>query len=187
MRACGKTSCSRQCRDIWAWKHWLCLQRSFETLPPTHHVVLHPIKSQAADTFAKDIGKGMTRLGTALDSQVEYARVFEWKKGRIHAHLLLRVTGPIPRGRVKQVMDKVRPGGFRVSCMPVESVPAMARYFVKHLTDRDRRAELTPDGFRGRVFQASRAFLVRPLAKLRQELLTEWRDKQLRDSARLGA
>lgn len=127
------------------------------------------------------------RLRTALGGQVEYARVFEWKNGLIHVHLLLRVDGRIPRSRVKQVMDKVRPGGYRVSCKQVKWVPAMARYFVKHLKGRRERAELTPPGFRGRVFQASGAFLSKPLKVLWGEIRSEWRDKQLRDSSRRAA
>jgi hypothetical protein len=161
----------------------MCLDRSFRTLPPTHHVVLTPIGNRAGDTFGKDIGKAMTRLRTALDEQVQYARVFEWSKGRIHAHMLLRVPGCIPRGLVKRMLEKVRPGGYRASCKSVEPVPAIARYFVKCLNDRSKRAELTPEGFRGRVFQASLGFLIRPLAALRQEVLGEWRAKKLQPAA----
>jgi hypothetical protein len=80
-RACGGTRCSRECRDRWAWKHWRCLDRSFATLPPTHFVTIFPTGPRAGNTFAKDIGKAMTRLRAELGGRMEYARAFEWSKG----------------------------------------------------------------------------------------------------------
>jgi hypothetical protein len=128
----------------------------------------------------------MVRARAALGGALEYARVFEWSQGCIHAHLLLRVAGRIPRGLVKRTLDKVRAGGYRVSCKKVRSVGGMARYFVKHLKDRKKKAELTPEGFPGRVFQASLRFLTKSYSSLWREIQAErqghtpkWRKCQL--------
>jgi hypothetical protein len=183
MRPCEKTHCSRQCRDRWAWRYWLCLERSFRTRPPDFFVVVTPINRRAGGTLATDIGKAMKRLRKALSRPVHYARVFEWRNMLIHAHLLLRVSGRIPRDSVKRAFDWVRAGGYRVSCERVRSAGATARYFVKCLKDWRKRAELTPKDFRGRVFQASAKFLSKPIRQLRQELLAEWRAVKFPDLA----
>jgi hypothetical protein len=170
-RACGKTSCSRECRDRWAWKHAICLIRSFADRPPTHHVVIRPIGSRPAAEFAKDIGKLMTRLRSGV-GELDYARVFEWSQGQIHAHLLLRMAKGSGK-LVREILNRVRPDGYQTTCRPIRNVIAMARYLVKHTRNPDRKTELTPSGFRGRMFQASRHFLIAPIRVLWQLIQAE--------------
>jgi hypothetical protein len=53
-----------------------------------------------------------------------------------------------------------------------------AKYIVKHTRNPKRKAELTPSGFRGRVFQASPGFLVQPIADLWKAIQAERRNEK---------
>jgi hypothetical protein len=121
--------------------------------------------------------KALTRLRAAIGGGLEYARVLEWSKCRPHAHLLVRAAGRLDGALVRGVFEAVRPCAYRVTCQPIRQLAAITKYFVKDLRDVRRKAELTPRGFKGRVFQASGNFLIRSLRILWREIQAERRPR----------
>lgn len=176
MVPCGRPKCSWECRGKWARKHAHCANRSFLHLPPTHHLVLHPPEEMSEAAFSKLIGQLLAKLKRWLGVEVEYIRIFEWKSGRVHAHLWLRTTADIPAA----VVSSLLPPGVRVSCKPRRgSITAVARYLFKAVRNAKEKTQLPPQHFRGKLFVASRGFFVRPIKQLWKEVKAEWRAKAL--------
>jgi hypothetical protein len=105
---------------------------------------------------------------------LEYVTVSEWSTSHRHHHILIRTTFDLGSDLFGQILDKAL-GGLRHThyCRTVQSAAASARYVAKYLKD-DRKAELVPEEFAGRVVNCSRRFLVRPLAELWREQVAEW-------------
>jgi hypothetical protein len=117
--------------------------------------------------FAKFLRALRYRLRTA-----KYLWVYEWRHGVQHAHLLLRADGadnlPTTRRALRDASDL---GGLDYSVGPLRSAAGGANYVFKHTRHADRKAELPPADFRGRVYGASKGFLTKPVKAL-------WRDVQ---------
>lgn len=163
-RRCGRPGCSRGCRDQFAWKMWQSLRLSFLTLPPDFFCTLHP-RSESVGSFAAALAKFFRTL---LRAGIEWFRIFEWRHGRVHGHALLR-------GRVTRRVFRTasRSANIRATCKRVSTVVGVAAYIVKHTRRTDRKAELAPSNFRGRLFTSSRGFLVAPFRKLWNRIRAE--------------
>ncbi|MBP3956894.1 hypothetical protein J8F10_16605 [Gemmata sp. G18] len=142
-----------------------CFWVSFRELPPDFHAVLHP-KPETIDRFKDNVTK-FTRTVVRV-AKLEWARVFEWVRGVIHAHLLLR--GRLTRDQLKRLRN-VR--GLRVTCARVRNVQGMAAYFWKHTSRPQKKAELAPTSNRGRLYSVSRRFLTQKFAELRKQVRAE--------------
>ena len=99
---------------------------------------------------------------------VEWIRVLEFRMGNAHAHALLR--GRVTRRLLRRAR---RSSGLRVSAQRVRNVMGVAAYFWKHTGRTDRKAELAPATFRGRLYSCSRGFLSAPCAELWKAVKTE--------------
>ena len=96
-RPCGRFGCSRECRDLWAWKRYLILRQVFETegFTPTHWLVLRLKKGGKGDLFAK-VPRSMERMKRRCAGDLEYLMVKEWDENGVpHVHLALRMAGSI--------------------------------------------------------------------------------------------
>lgn len=172
-RRCGRGTCSRGCSDLWRWKQSLSLIRSFEILPPSHFATILPRSGMTNAVF----GLAATRFVAALVRRVRglaYLTVREWRNGVEHRHGLLR--GPVTR---RAVRESRRFAGVRASVRPVRNVIGVANYVLKVTNQPDKKAELPPAGFRGRLFTASRGFLVKPMRAL-------WKTVRAERAARRG-
>jgi hypothetical protein len=107
-----------------------------------------------------------------LDGDLEWLWISEWRDGQRHIHVLLRTSRGLPRGVVQKDLAKVGP--YRCSCKRVRNVPGVARYIVKDLKNPEKKAEIAPAGFQGRLFSASRGFLTAPLKDLWRQIRQEW-------------
>lgn len=173
MKACGRPKCSRQCRDLWAWKHALCAARSFQVLPPSHFLVLRPKSSVPESAFATAISAAMRKLGRRRGERLMYFRIFEWSRGRIHAHLLIRTHSPLAGQEVRSVFGSTRSSGYAVTCQPVRKcAAALARYVFKDMMKE--KAELPPPDFRGKLFAASHGFFTMPIPQLWGAVKVGW-------------
>lgn len=160
-RLCGRATCCRECRAQWAWKEHEILRRACAATPPTHFVTLHAGAGMGDGDFVAAVGAFLKALRRTR-ADVEYARVWEWSRGRRHAHLLLR-AGRDPRPAMNAARDKT---GVWFGMNEVGCVPATLRYFVKHLRDPGRKAALPPPGHGGKLLVASRGFYGRPRREL---------------------
>lgn len=158
-RRCGRANCSRECRDQFAWRTCLSLRLSFRELPPDFFCTLHPRGQTPRGSFASALAKFFRTLVRL--AAVEWFRILEWRRGVVHAHGLLR-------GRVtRRVLRAARhSSGLWASCRRVHTVPGVAAYIVKHTRRVDRKAELAPANFSGRLHSASRSFLTKPFRVL---------------------
>jgi hypothetical protein len=104
---------------------------------------------------------------------LEYFRIFEWRDGVQHAHLLLRVE-ELSR---EEVRESAEVAGLCHTLSPVRNVPGIARYIVKHTTRAEKKAELAAPDFRGKLYCVTRNFLTRPFKELRKKL---WNDAKQR-------
>jgi hypothetical protein len=131
--------------------------------------------------FAKLIGRSLAKLKKRVGVGVEYIRIFEWKRGRVHAHVWLRTEADV----TAEVVSGILPPEVRFSCKPRRgSITAAARYLFKAIRKAEEKTQLPPQDFRGKLFVASRGFFVRPIKALWKEVKTEWRAKALRRELR---
>ena len=79
--------------------------------------------------------------------------------------MLLRVGAGITRRAVREAK---RVAGVRCSVQPVRNVVGVANYLFKHTKRPERKAELTPANFRGRMYTVSKGFLTKPFKDLWQ-------------------
>jgi hypothetical protein len=160
-RRCGRPKCCRGCRDLWGWKQASCLSRSFTTLPPTHFATLRPRPGATNPAFGEASAKFLRALSRRSPG-LEYLKVNEWRNGVQHAHALLRAQEVSRRA----VHESRRVAGLRCAVKRVRNPTGAARYVFKHTRRPDRKAELPPAGFRGRLVMASRGFLTKPFHEL---------------------
>jgi hypothetical protein len=103
-----------------------------------------------------------------------YFRVIEFRQGRPHAHLLLRIEGDLTEKLVRHLWRASAPGRYAdAHCAPIRDPIRMARYVVKAIKDESKK-ELPPEGFRGKLITYSKDFFPRSVKQLRAELLAEW-------------
>jgi DNA topoisomerase VI subunit B len=104
----------------------------------------------------------------------EYLGVNEWgESGQRHLHIILRAEASITAEQVSQWWEESLPAGVKGTshCEPIRSVPAFVRYVFK---DIQAGGMLPPEDFKGKLYTASRGFLVRPLAALWKEERDSW-------------
>ena len=53
---------------------------------------------------------------------------------------------------------------------PVKNVLGVANYLFKHTKRPERKAELTPESFRGKMYTVSKGFLTKPFRELWREV-----------------
>lgn len=104
--------------------------------------------------------------------ELEYLTVPEWLSGIQHAHALIRVESRLARQTLKELKQLV---GLRVSVTPIKTLVGAVNYLFKHTNRPERKAELTPASFHGRMVTASRDFLTKPL----DDLWKEFRDEAI--------
>jgi hypothetical protein len=121
-------------------------------------------------TFARAISKFFLALKRRHPGGFEYLLVNEWRQGVRHAHALLRLRGKLSRRKVR---DAKKVAGLRVRYAPVRKPVGAANYLFKHTKRAERKAELTPMGFRGRMYTASKGFLNKPFKELWREIQAE--------------
>jgi hypothetical protein len=169
-RLCGRPRCCRACHDHWAWRMSECLLASFRVLPPTHFLVLRPVPGRTNAAFLKAMG----RFANALRYRrrklgLAYFRIYEWRQGIIHAHLLVRADESV----YAHAREAAEVAGLAATIREVESVERVARYVVKHTKKLSKKAELAPGNFRGQLYCAMRKFLTQPFKELRKQLWEE--------------
>jgi hypothetical protein len=174
-KKCGRAKCCRQCRDLWGWKQASAISASVAVRVPTHFMTLRRVGVLSDTDFGKAAARFLRSLARRCEQGLEYLLVREWVKSVPHAHALL-IVRRVTRKAVRSAL--VATGElFRCSCCPLRKNPVAAVRYVFKVTHRpERKAEIPPAGFRGRMFTASRGFLTRPL----KELWREFRDTRLR-------
>jgi hypothetical protein len=165
-RKCGRPRCCRACRDQFAWRQCLCLRASFRILPPDFFCTFRSRSLTDGSSFSGAVRKLFRTLERLAG--IKWYRIYEWRHGRIHGHALLR--GRLTRRVLCLARESSR---LWVSCKRVRSVAKVTPYIVKHTKRLDRKAELAPRSFRGRLHSASRGFLVRPFVALWREVKAE--------------
>jgi hypothetical protein len=180
-RPCRSPRCSYQCRALWARRLAWCLLRSFRELPPTHAA-----RVTATGLSDKEYTAALGRLRDRLVRRgIALCWVNEWSKGRRHYHLILRCPAPLTTAEFGELwrasLTKRKRTNFASSASvvsgshyldEVRDVVALAKYVVKDL--KGRRVELPPASFKGRLFGATKGFLIRPLKQLWREQREEW-------------
>lgn len=169
---CGRPNCSRRCRDIWAWK------KASSVLLSVRHYGKHPshfmtlIRLQGAMPTEKEFSGAVSRFFELLKRKVpslEYLWINEWtkRKGIRHAHALLttpsEIRKPLLRDVAKRAAIRVR------SYKPIRNLVRVVNYIFKNVRNSTKKARLQSPDFRGRLFTASRRFLVKPIDKLWRE------------------
>lgn len=150
-----------------------CVRRSVLVQPPTHFLTLRPGPLvTASKAFARGRVKFLNALKRRLpNKRLEYLVVNEWRNGVPHAHALIRVGGSMPRRKMRRAVREAKGvAGLRVSVRPIRNVMGAANYIFKHTRRPERKAELTPQSFRGRMFTASKGFLTKPFDELWREV-----------------
>jgi hypothetical protein len=162
----------------------MCLRRSVAILPPTHFLTLHP---GAAGTTDKAFSGAITKFLKALRRRspgklLEYLVVNEWKDTVRHAHALIRVGGSMSFRAMRRAVREAKVlADVRCSVERVRSVTGAANYLFKHTRRPERKAELAPETFRGKMYTVSKGFLVKPFKEL-------WADvRRDRDAVRQAA
>jgi hypothetical protein len=176
---CGRAPCCIECRLKWAWKHALCLVRSALQLAPDFFAVVLPKRGQTnveyGERFEQFLRGMKRRAGKWLKPKggsFEYCRVSEWRNGVRHDHLLIRAACTL--GQLREwASEAAALAGVRVRLGKVRSDVGCCRYIVKDTRRPDRRPELPPPGYRGRVIVFSRGFLVMPLKHLWKQVCSE--------------
>jgi hypothetical protein len=102
----------------------------------------------------------------------------EWSAGRRHLHLLLRTDVTLDSGVVASLWRQSAEGA--ASCEQARNPEGLARYLVKCLKD-NRKKELPPADFHGKLFSSSKGFLIRPMKALQKEVLQKWKEKRFRE------
>lgn len=59
------------------------------------------------------------------------------------------------------------------SVMPVKNVVGASNYIFKHMKNPEKKAELTPETFKGKMYTVSKGFLTKPFQDLWEEIRTE--------------
>ena len=122
------------------------------------------------EAFSEAAPKFLQALRYRCPGQIfEYLKVNEWRRAVQYAHVLLRVRGRISRRAVREAK---RVAGVRCSVKPVKNVVGVANYLFKHTKRPERKAELTPATFRGRMYSVTKGFLTMPFKDL-------WREARL--------
>src|SRR5262249_13403056 len=157
--------CSLECRDWWARKMALCLQRSFRDLPPTHEARVTVFGLISDRELSRAVGRFLRRLKYRLrGSGWEYLLVNEWSDGHRHMHLLVRTGFDLIPAVIRELWAKTLPAvPFTHHCGPVRTPAAIAKYLVKDLAD-DSKKELPRQNFRGRIFSYSKRFFTKKVA-----------------------
>ena len=115
--------------------------------------------------FSEAVAKFMLALRRRV-SELTYLLVREWRNGVQHAHALLRV-----RRLTRTAMRASREvAGVRCSAARVRDVDRVASYVFKETKRIEKKAELAPANFRGRMYTVSRGFLTKSFTKLWREL-----------------
>ena len=78
-----------------------------------------------------------------------------------------RIGGRISRRAIREAKQVA---GLKCSVKPVKNALGVANYLFKHTKRPERKAELTPESFRGRMYTVSKGFLTMPFRELWQEL-----------------
>ncbi len=171
---CGRPKCSVECRRLWAWKLAVCALYSFQTLPPSHHLVLHPPDGMSERTLAALVGKWLVKLKRRLGGDLEYARVFEWQSGRVHAHVWFRTSQKVTSKLVRAIL----PPDVVFSCDSRRgSIIAAAKYMFKDVKNAEQKTQLPPLHFGGKLFVSSRGFFTQPVRELWKAVRAEWEDR----------
>lgn len=167
---CNRPKCSRRCRDVWGWKRAKCVCRSFLTLPPSHFATIHPQEGMTNATFCVALGKFMLALRRRV-AGLAYLLVREWVRGVMHAHGLFRAERISQRAMRRVVREAKVVANVRASVKPARNPAGVAVYIFK--AGRKKKAELPPQGYRGRLFTKSRDFLVTSFAVLWRAIQAE--------------
>lgn len=177
-RRCGRPKCSRGCRDLWAWKRVSAVKVSVQRLPPTHFLTLRPgptVPHNSSGKCCTKFWRAARRRGRC--PELEYLAVREWKGGVQHAHALIRVPRGISTRALRRIVrDSGAAAGVRVSCKRVRTHHGAVNYLCKHTRRREKKAELPPRSFRGKIYVASRGFLTASV----DELWREFRRRETR-------
>jgi hypothetical protein len=98
----------------------------------------------------------------------------EWSEGHRHMHFLVRTSAYLTQQVVRELWKETLPA-FPFTCHAdlVRNPGGMARYIAKDIRD-DRKKELVPPGFRGRVYTNSRRFFTKEVSALWAEQVREW-------------
>jgi hypothetical protein len=128
----------------------------------------------------REVTKLLKRFWRALRKElaphgVEFVHVHEWQGGTHHHHFLIRTQADLTTRTFGEALAKVK-GGLHTThyCRSVEDVDRAARYIVKHGSRIDRKAEVVPESFAGKVISPSRGFLIRPFKQLWREVYGAW-------------
>lgn len=171
-KRCGRPKCCRECRDLWAWRHTTAIWRSVRTLPATHFLTLRRSEERTDQGFSRAVSKFWKSLKRRCHKTggIEYLLVHEWRDGIHHAHALVRVEGRVTR---RMIRDAKQLAGLHVSWRPIRNQLGAVAYIFKHTMNPERKAELPPVSFQGKVFTTSRRFLTKPLKTLWREYRDE--------------
>ena len=147
-----------------------CVLRSARELPPTHEARVTAFDMAGDTELTVAHGRFFRRL---RESGIEYLAVNEWKHGKRHLHILLRAGSRITAGQVGRWWRASLPRGVRATshCAPIRNVTAFVRYLFKDVREG---GELPDPGFAGKIYTASRKYLVRKVDVLWQEEREEW-------------
>jgi hypothetical protein len=149
------------------------LRRSVAALPPTHFLTLRPNSSRTTDkAFTGAITKFLKALKRrSPGKRLEYLVVNEWRNGVRHAHALVRLDATMSLRSVRRSVRAAR-GVVELCCSakPVRNVTGAANYIFKHTRRPEKKAELTPATFRGRIYAVSKRFLTKPFKTLWREI-----------------
>jgi hypothetical protein len=168
---CGRPRCSVECRQKWARKMSACVRRSALELAPTHEARV------TATGYASDeeLTAAHRRLFRKLKNKgCEYLAVNEWGEScQRHLHIILRTDAGVTAEQIQVWWEDSLPTGAKGTshCAPIHDVTAFVRYAFK---DMKEGGKLPPEDFPGKLYTASRGFLVRPLAALWKEERDEW-------------
>lgn len=144
------------------------MQWSVATAPPTHFATIKPLAGATDAEFSKAASKFLRHLRKRTGGGLEYLLVNEWSaRGVRHAHVLLRAVDGLPR---RVVREAVSVAGVHASVEPVRNVVGAVRYVFKDGRNLKPKATVTPASFRGKVFVASRGFLVKSRRKIWSEI-----------------
>jgi hypothetical protein len=153
-----------------------CVLRSAIEQPSTHELRVTAVGYTDDKELTAAHGRFLRKLRRA---ECEYLAVNEWgiSKQR-HLHVIARADSAITAQQVWQWWAACLPKGTKGSshCAPIRCVDAFVRYAFKHNTKRT--CALVPSNFKGKVFTTSRAFFIRKLDMLWQEVRDQWYGKK---------
>jgi len=149
-RICGRWRCSVECRERWSQKMGRRLSDELRRRPAHFHVRL----SCHARVSDRELSAGHSRFWRRLRKQTkcEYFAMNEWKKGRRHAHAVVRSRVPVSSAVVGRLWCLSLPGRtVSHHSGQIRNQQAISRYLCKLL-------ELPPATFSGRLYSCSRGF-----------------------------